>query len=169
LAGTAFLQKKHQNRKQSSKVNQAKFKQISRNVTMDKTRKQRYNADWAAISCNIRVHRAGNRCEVCKIPNDLIIRRAKDGSYRVINDEEIKQWTYLTKIVKLKSMVAIKKLGLKKVVLSVAHIDHNEKNDSSANLLCACQWCHLKHDRKDNWMRRKRHTTITSNQFPLML
>lgn len=44
----------------------------------------------------------------------------------------------------------------KRVTLSVAHLDHNEKNNSLSNLLVMCGACHLRYDMKDNLKRRMR-------------
>jgi len=42
-----------------------------------------------------------------------------------------------------------------KVVLTVAHLDHDIKNNRFSNLAALCQRCHFEHDRKDNLIRRK--------------
>jgi hypothetical protein len=76
----------------------------------------------------------------------------------VATDDELKLIQLYKNLLHWKEHKILKTLLLKRVVLSVAHLDHNEKNDQPSNLLCKCQWCHLKYDRKDNWMRRKRHT-----------
>lgn len=41
------------------------------------------------------------------------------------------------------------------VVLTVAHIDHNKKNNNYKNLAALCQRCHLNHDRKHHVSNRK--------------
>lgn len=43
---------------------------------------------------------------------------------------------------------------LSRIVLTVAHLDHDEQNNNLNNLRALCQRCHLKHDRKDNLIRR---------------
>lgn len=42
-----------------------------------------------------------------------------------------------------------------KVVLTVAHIDHNKRNNHFKNLAALCQRCHLKHDIKQHTDNRK--------------
>lgn len=37
-----------------------------------------------------------------------------------------------------------------KVVLTTAHIDHNNTNNARENLAALCQRCHLKHDHKQH-------------------
>lgn len=42
-----------------------------------------------------------------------------------------------------------------KVVLTVAHVDHNKENNRFSNLKAWCQRCHLKHDLKHHINNRK--------------
>lgn len=42
-----------------------------------------------------------------------------------------------------------------KIVLTVAHIDHNKRNNRFANLAALCQKCHLNHDRQQHIYNRK--------------
>lgn len=42
-----------------------------------------------------------------------------------------------------------------KVVLTIAHFDHDPKNNEHANLRAWCQRCHLKHDQKQHQETRK--------------
>ncbi len=42
-----------------------------------------------------------------------------------------------------------------KVVLTVAHIDHNKDNNRFNNLAALCQACHLKHDIKQHVDNRR--------------
>jgi glyoxylase-like metal-dependent hydrolase (beta-lactamase superfamily II) len=44
-----------------------------------------------------------------------------------------------------------------RIVLTVAHLDHNEANNDESNLRALCQRCHFAHDRVDN-ARRARAT-----------
>lgn len=134
---------------------------------MDKRQRSRYNKNWQVISYQIRVERADDKCEQCKIQNGILIKRFRDGIYRLATTTESEQVSYLQKAFKMKLHSAIKQAGLKRVVLSVAHINHIETDDRPENLFCGCQWCHLKHDRADNWMRRKRHKATQMTLFDL--
>lgn len=122
---------------------------------MDKAKRSRYNKDWVVTSYKIRMERAQNHCEKCGIENGLYIRRFNNGTYRTATPAEMADVEYMCKVMNTKRHVAVRKAGLKMIVLSVAHINHIETDDRPENLLCACQRCHLKHDRADNWMRRK--------------
>lgn len=42
-----------------------------------------------------------------------------------------------------------------RVILTVAHLDHDTSNNSDENLKALCQKCHLSHDKSDNLNRRK--------------
>lgn len=42
-----------------------------------------------------------------------------------------------------------------RVVLTVAHIDHDKKNNSFFNLAALCQRCHLNHDRHQHAENRR--------------
>lgn len=51
----------------------------------------------------------------------------------------------------------------KRVTLTVAHLDHNEANNTESNLMVMCGACHLNYDRKDNWRRRKSRAKKRTN------
>ena len=51
----------------------------------------------------------------------------------------------------------------KRVILSVAHLDHDESNNDYNNLLVVCGSCHLAIDRRDNIVRRKRNKLLKNN------
>lgn len=42
-----------------------------------------------------------------------------------------------------------------KVILTVAHLDHNKQNNDEDNLRALCQRCHLNHDREQHVYNRK--------------
>lgn len=56
-----------------------------------------------------------------------------------------------------------------KVVLTVAHIDHNKENNSFFNLAALCQKCHLNHDRAQHINNRKYGRYHLKNQLKLDL
>jgi hypothetical protein len=136
---------------------------------MHRDKLKRYPPDWKAISTNIRVHRAKDRCERCGLQNGQLIKRAKDGSYRDATDDERRLITYLNEKTKLKLHVAIKRVGLIKIVLTVAHLDHDESNCTAENLLCVCQRCHFNIDKLDNLARRKTSIALIRKQLSLLL
>lgn len=49
-----------------------------------------------------------------------------------------------------------------KVVLTVAHVDQDKNNNALLNLAALCQRCHLRHDRDQHTINRKRRPGQTS-------
>ncbi len=56
-----------------------------------------------------------------------------------------------------------------RVVLAVAHLDQDRKNNRFWNLKAMCQVCHFAHDRKANIMRRRYGKNYNEQQFKLDL
>ncbi len=87
----------------------------------------RYPANWKEISRRIRVERAGNRCEFV---HDGIRCRAVNGEPHPLTGS--------------------------RVVLTVAHLDHQPENCADDNLLAGCQRCHLRYDAEHHRQNRER-------------
>lgn len=107
----------------------------------------RYPKDWPAISRAIR-ERAGNKCEQCRAPNGEVILR---GSGKDAN-------TYMLSGGGTFTADTGQYLGLSrgseycgrnfvKVILTVAHLDHQPENCEPDNLKALCQRCHNAYDR----------------------
>jgi len=86
--------------------------------------KKLYPENWKEISEYIRFERAGNKCEVCGLPNYAYVN--KHTRELCLEDEE----------------------NAIKIVLTVAHLDHNPTNNDPNNLKAMCQKCHNSYDRK---------------------
>jgi hypothetical protein len=86
--------------------------------------RDRYPADWKAISLRIRHDRAEGRCEC----HGECGRGTHNGRCPNLNGQP----AYSTG---------------SKVVLTVAHLDHTPENCDPANLRAMCQGCHLHYDR----------------------
>ncbi len=85
----------------------------------------RYPKDWKAISAKIRA-RAGGQCE-CE--GECGLHRTHPGPRRCIErHSEPARW------------------AKGRVVLTVAHLDHQPENCDDANLKAMCQRCHLRYD-----------------------
>lgn len=56
-----------------------------------------------------------------------------------------------------------------KIILTIAHIDHNKDNNRFENLASLCQRCHLNHDRKQHAFNRKYGRNWKRNQTKLDL
>jgi len=90
-----------------------------------------YPPDWPAISARIRFERAGNRCEC-----DGRCGRPEGHETRIRHD-----WSRCTAVNAMPHPVTGSR-----VVLTVAHLDHDLVDHSDANLAAFCQRCHLAYD-----------------------
>lgn len=137
-----------------------------------KEMKALYPPDWKEISDRIRFDRAGGSCEECGAPHGaLIVRssikpdewllmRPQDGAlmwndgedYQVVREDDLdEQWSG----------------KLIKVVLTVAHLNHNPADNREQNLAALCQRCHLAHDAKDNAEKAARSRRARRGQMEL--
>lgn len=108
----------------------------------------RYPKDWPAISQRIRV-RAGHRCEFCGVPDKELGGRSPVGVWHKANPtgtdglrltwprEGTEAWC---------SGYDIRQLRIVRIVLTVAHMDHQPENCEDGNLKALCQRCHNRYD-----------------------
>ena len=92
--------------------------------------KKRYPKNWKSISRYIR-GLAGHRCEFCGVPNRAY--RRKPGTEFTTDPTLILRWRELYG-------------NVTRIVLSVAHLDHNPEKCHRDNLRALCQACHLAYD-----------------------
>jgi hypothetical protein len=115
----------------------------------------KYHPKWTLISRLIRVHRAGNRCERCGAPNGANIARGRGldaGTYMLMDGRVFNADTG-----EPRGMARGSEYNagwFVKIILGVAHLDQDIKNNRFNNLAALCQRCHLNHDRRDNYLRR---------------
>jgi hypothetical protein len=120
-------------------------------------RKDRYPSNWKGIRAGV-VLRANNRCEECMAPNGDVIARGAPGS----RDDG----TYMTMDGYVFDAEDGRNLGqargseynagtFVKIVLTVAHVDHDEAHNDPSNLRALCQRHHLRLDAHDNARRRR--------------
>lgn len=110
--------------------------------------KKLYPKNWKEIRKDI-LKRANNKCEFCGIQNYSEGYRTKDGSF--IESVGVQQEADILdgeKIIK--------------IVLTIAHLDHNPKNNNYDNLRALCQRCHLRHD-----IEQHRQSRIKNKKLPL--
>lgn len=55
------------------------------------------------------------------------------------------------------------------IILTVAHLDHNKRNNRFSNLKCLCQRCHFAHDRRDNVIRKRYGRNYDAAQIKINL
>lgn len=97
---------------------------------------ERYPTDWKTISLRIRA-REGNRCKWCGAPNGEQVYRNKIHSEIWITKLD---WKHKPPFLKGQYKKPVR------IVLTVAHLDHDTTNNTDDNLAALCQRCHLKHD-----------------------
>ena len=105
--------------------------------------KARYPKNWRQISERIRVERAHNRCEVCGVVNYSWINRKTREICLQDEDDTIR------------------------VVLTVAHLDHQPENCDESNLKAMCQKCHNNYDKAHR--KETIHKSRTVGQMSLDL
>jgi len=102
--------------------------------------RSRYPADWEAISVAIR-NRDGNCCRFCGVKNAERGARSPQGNW--YSKTEIAEMSD-AEFLRVFQGRSIKKLS--RIVLTVAHLDHDTTNNDPENLAALCQRCHLRYD-----------------------
>jgi 5-methylcytosine-specific restriction endonuclease McrA len=93
--------------------------------------KKLYPKNWKEIREKI-LKRANNCCEFCGLPNHIEGYRTFNGKFISCNDVQF-----------LRKKQPFKKI---KIVLTIAHLDHNPQNNEPSNLRALCQKCHNNYD-----------------------
>ena len=104
-----------------------------------------YPKDWKAISRRIRFERAGGKCEQCEAKHDSYGYRDTEGRYHMIAEDE----TFLgmeAEAIALEGLDGETKVV--RIVLTVAHLNHDPTDNREENLKALCQRCHLRYDAK---------------------
>lgn len=101
--------------------------------------RSKYPDDWEAISREVR-DAAGNRCQECGVQNGLYGYRVGKTFVAVAGPGEI------TEAVKHECRNLPTRPRCFRIVLTVAHLDHDTQNSDRANLRAWCQRCHLRYD-----------------------
>lgn len=108
----------------------------------------RYPRNWSEISQRIR-DRAGNKCEECGVPNYQLGGRAPDGTWHKalpLGEKLLRlEWPSPGSFWWCEGYDAAH-LRIVRIVLTVAHLDHQPENCSDDNLRCWCQRCHNRYD-----------------------
>jgi hypothetical protein len=141
----------------------------------------RYPADWKAISRRIRFERAGGKCEWCGAPNGLYVIRRDDGTFKTWTnceqDRDTRGVFWLAwqeedgEICSDYDTFRGNDRPIK-IVLTVAHLDHDTTNNDDSNLAALCQRDHLRHDAQHHaknaaQTRRRRKVEAGQGEFPL--
>lgn len=130
---------------------------------------KKYPKDWKTKIRPDILNRSKNCCEFCGVENYKIILRGKWQGLEVYQDENGDIYNADNSILidsyYLGEVDPEGKNKLIKVVLTIAHIDHNIHNNDYSNLRALCQRCHNRHDKK----YRKKTRELKKNQLKLNL
>lgn len=125
---------------------------------------KKYCKDWKLRSRFIRLFRANNKCEVCNIPNHITVIRGKYNGFNVVQDMEGN--IYNEKTFECIGGDYLGEVGNNKpikIILTVAHLDHDIKNNNFFNLKAMCQKCHNNYDvahRKETKLKGKKQLNL---------
>lgn len=98
-----------------------------------------YPANWKTEIRPAILKRANDRCEVCGVINYSYVFRCDDGTWFYAED-----WLLVQK--NKVGFYRTKGDGRVKIVLTIAHLDHDTKNNDYSNLKAMCQRCHNRYD-----------------------
>lgn len=114
----------------------------------------RYPLNWKTEIVPAVLKRAGNCCEFCGLENGrevyAISMTVKDeGRYK-----HRRMWFRDERDAKRESITGI--VDTVKIVLTIAHLDHDEENHAVKpdRLAALCQMCHLRYDAAEKYRRR---------------
>ena|SRR5690606_16603445 len=125
---------------------------------------RKYPKNWKSKIRPDILERAGHKCEVCNIPNGIVIERGfyndAEAYQDVLKDEgaiyKAENSEYITH--DYLGMLENPSGRIIKIVLTIAHLDHNIDNNDYSNLKAMCQLHHNRHDvghRKNNRSKNK--------------
>lgn len=109
--------------------------------------KSRYPADWPAISARIRA-RANQRCEACGVPNYELGGRDPSGTWHkaLPQGEKLLGLDWPHPGFKAWCEGWPERLRVVKIILTVAHLNHQPEDCRDENLKAWCQRCHNLYD-----------------------
>jgi hypothetical protein len=113
-----------------------------------------YPEDWAQMSHDVRIVRAGGRCEQCLRPHKQLVFCLSDGRWMDLAADTWRDGRGLAiEAPRWDEMLALRP-RMTPVVLATAHRDHDPRNRADDNLVAWCQRCHILHDRPHHrWQR----------------
>lgn len=120
---------------------------------------KKYPENWKTEIRPDIMKRANSCCEVCGVPNYKLILRGEYNGVECYQDENGYIYDANTSI-----KIGSDYLGevhptnkLIKVVLTIAHLDHDITHNEYSNLKALCQRCHNRHDVEFRKANRKKN------------
>lgn len=131
--------------------------------------KLRYPPDWPAISARVRA-RADNRCEECGVENHELGGRAPNGEWckALPQGENLLGLKWPIPGFKAWCEGYPEKLRIVRIILTVAHLNHQPEDCRDENLRAWCQRCHNRYDaamRRQGIQARRRALCATGDLF----
>lgn len=129
--------------------------------------RDRYPPDWPAISAAIRA-RAGHRCETCGVCNYAVGGRTPDGVFLPALPRdcsgrlpEAGSWAWCG------CGSRTEYLRIIRIVLTVAHLNHQPEDCRAENLRALCQRCHNRYDRAERrrGMRMRARAALATGEL----
>jgi 5-methylcytosine-specific restriction endonuclease McrA len=117
----------------------------------------RYPPHWKTQIRPAILQRAKNKCEWCGLPNYAFVVR-KNGTTSQLTPEQAEDARQAGERVT-------------RIVLTIAHLNHNINDNRHANLAALCQRCHLSHDapyHAKNAARTRREKRLALGQLELL-
>jgi len=116
--------------------------------------KKLYPKNWDAIRSKVLARAAS--CEFCGVKNYTEGIRDEDGILQPLK-------ALLAEFEETGEMIDGKVI---KIVITIAHLDHNPRNNDMDNLRALCQRCHLRYDSKHHAETRRKNAE--KNQMLLL-
>jgi ribosomal protein L37AE/L43A len=132
---------------------------------------KKYPSNWKTEIRPAILERAKNCCEFCGVPNHKLITRGIWNNKECYQDEDGTIYDADTSEVigSVETKHALSVLGkvnptnkVIKVVLTIAHLDHDVNNNDFSNLKALCQRCHNRYDASFRKQNRKKNKGILS-------
>lgn len=107
---------------------------------------KKYPKNWKSEIRPRILERANNKCEMCGLNNYQMVYRGKVNG-------KINWYKSFEEALKECSILSFREPV--KVVLTIAHLDHDETNHEVKDdrLMALCQLCHLRYDAKEKYRR----------------
>lgn len=115
--------------------------------------KKDYPDNWPSISLSVR-EAAGWKCEWCGVNHNTVVQRFHGNDWNIverIRADESSPWEDTQGM----TWKRLKFHGLTRIILTVAHLDRDKKNNDRDNLAALCQRCHLGHDKYQHLRNRR--------------
>ncbi len=126
-----------------------------------------YPGNWKTEIVSRILNRDKFECKFCGLRNREVIKRSPDGTY---TRPSTQQWDMIYNKCRYGDYSlsqSIKFHGFTRIILTVAHLDHDHNNSVDENLAALCQRCHLHHDRHQHASNRKYGRNWKKYQYSL--